>query len=141
MPRKSAAALSTITPLKDAGRVRPSRDLPEQVASVFREIVASVPAEHFKTSDVPLIEQYAFAVILGREAYGHLAKEGQIVAGRTSPWVVCMEKSTRAVTALCMRLRLAPQARMRPETTATRVKGYRPSAYELMKFDDDEQSD
>ena len=136
MPRKSAAALGVVTAVKEAERVQPSRDFPEPVASVFREIVASVPPEHFRTSDVPLIEQYAFAILLGREAYEHLAKEGQIVAGRTSPWIVCMEKSTRAVTALCMRLRLAPQARMRPETTASRMKGYTPSAYETMRFDD-----
>jgi hypothetical protein len=123
MPRKSSAALSVVTPLVEAGRVRPRRELPENVASAFREIVATVPAEHFKTSDMPLIEQYAFAIVLGRESFKHLSEEGQVVAGRTSPWVTCFEKSQRVVTALCMRLRLAPQARIRPETVGRRQGG------------------
>src|SRR5262245_148032 len=98
MPRKTSAALSVVTPLIEAGRVRPRRELPENVTSVFREIVATVPAEHFKTCDVPLIEQYAFAIVLGREAYKFLSEEGQVVGGRASPWVTCFEKSQRAVT-------------------------------------------
>ena len=138
MPRKSAAALSVVMPLKGVGRLRPRRELPEQVAKVFVEIVETVPADHFKASDIPLIEQYAFSILLGREAYEHLAKEGQIIAGRTSPWVVCLEKATRAITALCMRLRLAPQSRMRPETVGRAAQGYkRPSALDTMGIDDD----
>src|SRR5262245_25740641 len=116
MPRKSTAALAIVTPLSDAGRLRPRRELPEDVANVFREIVNSVPNDHFTRADAPAVEQYAFAILLGRESFKHLSDEGQVISGRTSPWVVCFEKAQRAVTALCMRLRLAPQARIRPET-------------------------
>src|SRR5690242_8592982 len=112
--RKSAASLSVAASAREM-RLRPRPETPKEIATIFRELVASMPAEHFTATDAPLIEQYAQAIVLGREAYDHLQSEGQVISGRASPWVTCLEKAQRAAVALSMRLRLAPQSRIKAE--------------------------
>jgi hypothetical protein len=73
-----------------------------------------VDREHFITSDIPLLAQYAEAVILAENSAAEL---------QTSPSqqaLVTWEKSTRAMVALSMRLRLSPQARREKARAAPR---------------------
>ena len=78
MPRKSAAALSIVTPKRPRARLAPSADAPEDVAAVFREILTATPADHFVRGDVPLIQAYAEAIVMARRAAVEL--------DRTAPW-------------------------------------------------------
>ena len=100
---------------------------------LWAEIVSTMPHDHFRASDAPLIEQYAQAISLARQAYANLAEEGSVVAGRANPWLVVLEKAGRSSVALSMRLRLSPQSRMDRKT----VKESGPlSVYERMALDD-----
>ena len=74
-----------------------------------------MPADHFQPGDGALIEQYAQAILLSRQAYARLEAEGPVIDGRPSPWVTVLEKAHRSTVALSARLRLAPQARARFE--------------------------
>ena len=126
MARKSLAALNVVTPLAGGGRLRPHPGVSNAIVEAFNAIVGTMPKEHFRSCDAPLVEQYAQAIVQSREAYEHLSREGQVIAGRVSPWVTVQEKAHRMMSALCMRLRLAPQARMRVEK-AGRMKGRPPN--------------
>lgn len=111
MPKASIADLST--PRMD-GRPRAivcRADAPTEVQEVFDSIVASVSVDHFAPVDTVLLEQYAQAVVLGRRAYAELAASGPVVDGKTSPWLVALEKAHRSAVALAARLRLCPQSR------------------------------
>jgi hypothetical protein len=66
------------------------------VREIWQELVAQVPAAHFRPSDEHLIEAYAQAVALGRRAYGELAANGPVIKGRASPWLVVLEKAHRS---------------------------------------------
>ena len=100
---------------------------------MFRELVASVPDGHFQAVDAHLLEQYAQAIILAREAFRQLQDDGVIAAdGKPSPWLAVLEKSHKSAIALSARLRLAPQSRMSTRTAARNAAGPRPSAYDLM---------
>jgi phage terminase small subunit len=137
MPLKSAEALAmerVATPAKPM-RLAPRTGLTAEVKVLWSELVASMPQEHFRVSDAPLIEQYCQAIALARQAYAHLAEEGPVVGGRASPWNVVLEKAHRSSVALSMRLRLSPQSRMDRKA----VKDVGPvSAYELMRLNDDD---
>jgi phage terminase small subunit len=135
MPRKSAAALAVRPPTGKLSVPRPRDDIPPAVRRIFLDLVATVAADHWRPSDEPLVEQYAQAILLSREAYDELAKNGAVIDGKPSPWLVVLEKAHRSTVALSARLRLAPQARADARSAGRNANGARPSPYDLMNFD------
>jgi phage terminase small subunit len=117
-------------------RLRPPDDLSPAEKEIFTSIVSAVDPKHFAPSDLPLLASYAVAICQERTANHRLRTEGCIVNGKTSPWVVVQEKSHRMMTALSMRLRLAPQSR-----TRTKVRSDRVSAYERLEMLEEQNDD
>jgi phage terminase small subunit len=131
VPRKSATALA-FKP-HETRRLAPRSGLSPEVKLIFCELVSRMPAEHFRETDAALIEQYAQAIALARQAFSNLNEEGPVIAGRANPWLVVLEKAHRSSVALSMRLRLSPQSRM--DRKAVR-KGPQPSAYEEFELNE-----
>jgi hypothetical protein len=140
MPRRSAAALAVvpIEPKRTRPRLAPSEGAPEDVAAIFRQILASAPADHFKVGDAPLVEAYAQAISLARRSALEISANGPVISGRPSPWIHCQEKAHRAIAALSMRLRLSPQHRADARSAGRKADGPRPSPYETMREEEDE---
>ena len=111
MPRKSAAELSVISIDARESRLRPPETLGERERQLFVDLVAGSKASHFQRTDLPLLCRYCELSFLAETAAGHLRNEGPVIGGRTSPWVSVLEKATKGLVALSMRLRLSPQAR------------------------------
>jgi hypothetical protein len=105
--------------------------------AIFRQILASAPAGHFKVGDAPLVEAYAQAIALARQSALEIAANGPVIGGRPSPWIHCQEKAHRAIAALSMRLRLSPQHRADSRSAGRKADGLSPSVYEIMGHDDD----
>jgi phage terminase small subunit len=138
MPRKSAASLSVVPNVDgQPNRIRPRADVPASLRQIINDLVASVPPEHFRSGDAALLEQYAQAIALARQAYAELEKKGPVINGRASPWIAVLEKTHRSAVALAARLRLSPQSRIDPKTVG-RKAGPPPSYYDQMRL---EQSD
>lgn len=69
MPRKSAAELS-IVPLMTkpvVKRLEPGDHVPEEAQQVFREINASLPADHIRPETLAMFEAYCTNIVLLRE--------------------------------------------------------------------------
>jgi phage terminase small subunit len=115
----------------DPQRLRPPDDLSPAEKEIFADIVGAVDPRHFAASDLPLLASYCVAINQGRTADCHLRAEGHVIDGKASPWIVVQEKSHRMMTALSMRLRLAPQSR-----TRTKVRPDRVSAYERLELEE-----
>jgi phage terminase small subunit len=120
MPKRSAAALSMVRVDGKPARLRAPPHLPEEEAEVFRQLVAACDPDHFVRSDLPLLCAYAEATVMSRQAAHELREGGAVIGGRTNPWLVVQEKSVRAQVALSMRLRLAPQSRLKAEAVGRR---------------------
>jgi phage terminase small subunit len=139
MPRKSAAA--ALTPVANVrgtpARLRPPPDLGPAELTLWHEIVTSVDARHFVASDAPLLGRYVEAAVLAAIAGAELRKYGGVTNGRVSPWLTVQEKSVRSMVALSHRLRLAPASRQDRKTVASRARSTLPSAYEVLREDDD----
>jgi phage terminase small subunit len=134
MPRKSVASLTVVRVDGGHERVRPRAGISSDVRAIFIELVSRVPAGHFRQSDTALLEQYAQAIALGRQAYAKLEEEGPVIAGRANPWLVVLEKAHRSAVALSARLRLSPQHRIGPRTAGRQAIGPQPSFYETEEF-------
>jgi len=120
--RKSAASLVAVTPIGERLLMcRP--EAAEEVRAVFARLVADVGADYFRASDADLIEQYAAAICLAREAYDQLRDGGPVKDGRVNPWQTVLEKANRASVSLSQRLRLAPQSRLDPKTAGRSKAG------------------
>src|SRR5262245_36706581 len=140
MPRRSAASLA-ILPRVDGrpSRLRPRDDAPSTLKQIIVDLIASVPSSHFRPGDAHLIEQYAQAIALAREAFDELQRNGRVVNGKASPWIIILEKAHRSSVALSARLRLAPQQREDKKTVGREDR--RPlSYYEEMDLRDDDDN-
>jgi phage terminase small subunit len=106
MPRPSKVArLTPIHPAPPRNSVQPPPTLSPAAKDVFSSLAAAVDHEHFITSDIPLLCQYAEAVVLAEQSAAELH------ASPNPQAMALWEKATRTMTALSMRLRLSPQAR------------------------------
>jgi phage terminase small subunit len=92
-------------------RLKPPVTLSKGAAAVFAQTVAAVDPDHFSVVDTPLLEQYAAASDLARQAQTRLDVNGAVIDGKASPWLAVLEKANRACVALAARLRVCPQSR------------------------------
>ena len=113
--RKSAAALSVIALDGKSARLSPPAPLSEPERELFVAIVAGSDAGHFRQTDLPLLSRYCEAAVLAEQAALAL-RNGAVVGGKPSPWIIIQEKCVRAMVSLSMRLRLSPQSRIDPKT-------------------------
>jgi hypothetical protein len=65
------------------------------------------------------LARYCEIAILAEQAALEL-RNGAVVDGKPSPWIVVQEKCVRAMVSLSMRLRLSPQSRIDPKTLGRR---------------------
>jgi len=110
MPRRSQAELSQFPRVdRQPTHLEIPDDLPKSLRAVVEDLITSQKPGHFKPGDGILLEAYAAAHLLRREAYEHIKSEGAVIDGRSSPWLTVLEKSAKALVSLSGRLRLAPQ--------------------------------
>jgi len=112
MPLKSAFA--QVLPPVDGlpPKLEPPASLAPAERELFVELVAAVDRRHFRTCDRLLLARYCEAAVLAEQAAKELREHGAVINGKASPWIVVQEKSVRTLTALSLRLRLSPQARL-----------------------------
>ncbi len=113
--RMSAAAIIGV--YGEQARPSPPAGLSDPEREMFAAIIAGCEADHFRQTDLPLLSRYCEAAILAERAALEL-RNGAVVDGKPSPWIVVQEKSVRAMVSLSMRLRLSPQSRLDPKTLA-----------------------
>lgn len=132
MPRKSAASLAVSSVAALPTRLKPPATLSEPARKEFLRIVAAESADHFRASDLPLLEEYCEAAALAKRAAKELQSEA--AGGR---WLSLWEKANRVLVSHSARLRLCPQSRQpnnpkRPE---------RLSYYERMDLEENDAAD
>jgi phage terminase small subunit len=112
MPRTSAA--SAAIPTGATSRLRPPDDLTGPERALFVDLVASCSANHFQSSDAPLLSAYCRAVVLEKVAS---AAAGYVADGKPSGWLNVLAQATRSLTVLSSELKLTPLSRQsaRPE--------------------------
>ena len=138
MPRQAVAALSILPGAEGRpGYLRPRADAPASLRQIIFDLIRSQKPEHFRAGDEHLLEQYAQAIWLGRKAYAKLEKDGPVIGGKASPWIVVLEKSHRSVVSLSGRLRLAPQMRFDSVAAGKAARNRRPPSFYELGNDDD----
>jgi phage terminase small subunit len=115
--RKSSAGLDVVEVDGGPAKLQAPPTLSAAERDIFDSLVGAVDRRHFRRSDLPLLLRYCEACALADEAAREL-RGGAVVGNRVSPWVTVQEKATRAIVALSLRLRLAPQSRLHAKSAA-----------------------
>lgn len=117
--RVSTAELSVVPLIQlTTSRLSPPRDLSASEARLFRELVSSVPPDHFLKSDLLLVGSYVQAASLSRQLGKRVAKEPQLAGA----W----ERVTRTQALLATRLRLTPRGRIDRTMMGRKAANYQP---------------
>lgn len=94
---------------------------------LWNELVDSCAADHFRPSDIPILQSYISATLIARAA----------ATGKTKDFAV-FEKAARLQKSLATSLRLAPSTRSDPKTIA-RQNPQRGQQQSLEPWDDEEK--
>jgi hypothetical protein len=105
--------------------LQPPADLGEVEAAIFRQVVASVPYEHFAAEDLGLLCAYSRALALERRASDELAAAA---VGNHQAWLPVYSAAVRAVSTYAVRLRLGPKSR-NPNNSRRLSKPTSPPSY------------
>jgi phage terminase small subunit len=117
-------------------RLRPPDSLPDAARRCFANVVASLPASHFKPADIDLLCRWAEAAAAAEEAAFQMAQPGGMVTtdGKVSPWFAIHASATKTLNALALRLRIGPQSRARRQSKKEPAPI---SAYDRMRLEKD----
>ena len=132
MPRKSAAALSVVTPLPEHRRPAPPGELTREEAVEWRAVVDRLPPDWFPRESHQLLVQYCRHVVKARVV---AAKINEFVPEwtETADGLATYDKLTqiaeregRALSSLATRMRLSQQSRY--QTATANNKASEPNA-------------
>ena len=128
MPRKSLAALTTVTPINDS-RPAPPAGLTDAEAEEWRKITARLPREWFPVETHGLLtallkHQTTYRVLCGLIEKFDLSSltETDVGVMTYSRLLAMRARESKALMDLATRLRLTPQSRYQPDRAATQAK-------------------
>lgn len=110
--RASAASQLSLVAASSARLPAPD-DLSDEAKAFWERIVASLPADYFRPSDVPLLHAYVTASELKAEADKAVKRNGIIIGGKANPAVKIALLQGAQLASLAVKLRLCPSTRMR----------------------------
>lgn len=127
--RPSAASLAVAPVSALPERPEPPSHLTEDEARVWRDVVATKPADWFARDVQPVLEAYCQAVVMMRYLHSrwHSEKLDEVKAIKTLAGLV--KDTSNLVAQLATKLRLTNQSRYTPQAAATAAKrssGLRP---------------
>jgi hypothetical protein len=112
---KSGANYQTteVVPYGERRYLRPPDTLSDAQRRCFVDLVASLPAFHFKPADLSLLCRWAEASAAAERAAFEMEQPGGMVTadGKLSPWFTIHASATKTLNGLALRLRLGPQSR------------------------------
>lgn len=104
--RRSINDIITPNVKGEAARIVAPASLTPRERNIFSEIVAACSPQHFRTSDIPLLQSYVTATLTARAT-----------ASKPKMFFI-FEKAARLQNSLATSLRLAPSTRSDPKTVA-----------------------
>jgi hypothetical protein len=110
---RNAFVATDIVRYGEPGRLSPPATLGEAEKRAFLDLVLSVPSNQFQPCDLPLICRWAETVALAERMATRMSVEGELdEKGKPSGAFTIHKEATKMLTALALRLRVSPQARM-----------------------------
>jgi hypothetical protein len=127
--RKSAASL-TVVPAGIPARMEPPQGLTQAQGELWREIVATKPADWFTADSAPLLKEMVRAAVMCDLLAVQIeaALEGG-ESGEVKALLDMRDKEAKRLASLETKLRLTPQSRYTPQAAATadkKASGARP---------------
>ena len=118
MPRLSAEARAAATWRAGGGPPKPPKHLSRAAKAMWREIVASRPADYFGPGSTQLLESFVVAVLAAREL-ATAVEASPTDKAAADAWLAMV----KVETALATKLRLAVSSAIKPHSGALNERG------------------
>lgn len=135
---------------------KPPVGMNSRARRIWKNLVADLPANHFRSADYPLLRAYCEAEALHFKASEQIATEGGVIkkqavvkdsdTGETlvittgvkaNPWVAIQTQTAHTMAQLATKLRLCANARVSPEEAGKQTPSINPHRVGLL-FGDEE---
>lgn len=145
MSRQSAAALAIVPPSTKSEVLAP-RGLTTEQRRIWREVVASMPANHFRHSDEPQLRTFVEITSLLREATQNLGATTVSARGKLSHWFAVFDRCVRLQGQVASALRISASSRVDPLKAGRNTRHNPPGATKALlasgpEDDDDNEDD
>lgn len=97
---------------------KPPRSLSKRAKDTWKRVVDSLPVEHFRQSDLPLLEKYCMADSLYWQAMDQVMETGELTVKTKSGYetpsalVTVTNKQAQVMATLATKLRICPNSRV-----------------------------
>lgn len=111
--KKSERHLNVIGP--NEKRPYPLHGMSKRARELWKNIVNSLPATHFRRADYPLLRAYCEADALHYKSTKAIVKEGAVLSGtvvKQNPWVSIQTQTANTMSQLATKLRLCVNSRI-----------------------------
>jgi P27 family predicted phage terminase small subunit len=114
LPQNAPASLDLV--VKE--RPRPPKKMPKRAKDTWKQITNSLPVDHFRQSDLPLLEKYCMADHIYWDAMDKVLDRGDLAIvtekGYSLPdiYLTIANKQAQIMTALSVKLRVSPNSRI-----------------------------
>lgn len=113
-PQNASSALELVA----KSRPKPPKQLPKKAKDTWKQVVNSLPVDHFRQSDLPLLEKYCMSDHVYWLAMQKVIDEDSLVIvtekGYSLPdsYLTVANKQAQIMTALATKLRISPNSRI-----------------------------
>lgn len=90
-------------------------------AGFLSDVVRSVPSDHFRPADSPLLRAYCKANERMSALEHLIAEQGLVFDGEVNPYAKALREEAKLMMSLAVKLRLCPSSRMRADNAALTV--------------------
>lgn len=90
-------------------------------AGFLSDVVRSVPSDHFRPADRPLLRAYCKANERMSALEHLIAEQGLVFDGEVNPYAKALREEAKLMMSLAVKLRLCPSSRMRADSAALTV--------------------
>ncbi len=147
MPRRSAASLEIAGPVQIIPRPDAPYTLDDNAADVWRQIVASMPADHWHPGNYHMLEELCGYIVESRRVarlIGIESKKRKVDVAAYNNLMRLRMQVTNMINRLSRSMRLTQQAAWQPQTQHNRMKGMVAASRHLVEnpwFDGADETD
>lgn len=129
--RKSAASMQSIVLSHTRKAPQPPKELTEAAAKLWCDITKSLPADYFRSGDLPLLQSYCTAFDRKNQVDKLIAEHGVMYDGVPHPGLKISRDEAGLLASLAVKLRLCQSSRTRPDSASLQGANTGPRPWDM----------
>jgi len=116
--RKSSASMQSVVLSHTRKAPEPPAELTAAASKLWRDITKSLPADYFRSGDLPLLQSYCTSFDRKNQVDKLIAEHGVMYDGVPHPGLKISRDEAGLLASLAVKLRLCQSSRTRPDSAS-----------------------